>query len=100
VENNGNGIVFYYSADGACKHVAATLYAVAAWNDDFVSCTSKPAKWLCPSVANDEPEPLQHLNVRSSRYICVVKVYMTECGHGVLSQGWLPCITAVLQPQT
>jgi len=57
------------SADGVCKHVAATLYAVSEWNEDFISCTNKPAKWVCRSVTDDEPQPRHQLHIKSARYM-------------------------------
>lgn len=54
-----------YRSDGACRHVAASLYEVESYQNSVKSVTDGPVQWAKRARASDEPEPVSSLAIRS-----------------------------------
>lgn len=54
------------SADGACKHLAAALYELEAF--EIKSCTEGENKWAKRPRHHDVPVPIRNLNIVRATY--------------------------------
>ena len=60
----------HFSADGACRHIAASLYAL----EDFEkpSVTSGPCLWKRRALSQTEAVPIKKLRIESVGYVEIV----------------------------
>ncbi|XP_046561709.1 uncharacterized protein LOC124270720 [Haliotis rubra] len=67
LETNSVHVFFtYFRSDGACRHIAATLFDIEAFEKKSV--TDGPSLWTKRPRSHDEPVPLRHLKVKKISY--------------------------------
>ena len=59
-------LIFIYRADGACRHVAASLYELEAFEKK--SCTEGDNQWMKRPRHHDIPVPVRNLSVVKAKY--------------------------------
>ena len=58
--------IYFYRADGACRHMAATLYELEAFEKS--SCTDGENQWMKRPRHHDIPVPICHLTIVKAKY--------------------------------
>lgn len=59
----------FHSSDGACHHVAASLYDVESYHYSIKSVTDGPVQWKKRARPDDEPEPVSTLTIKTIRLV-------------------------------